>query len=153
MNPTSWKYNNYGNKDTIPCENKYAIFIGRYQPYHKGHTELIEQKINEGRPVLIMVRDVPVDDNNPFTTVQTMSIIRKYHESKAHKNVMVIMVPDIESVNWGRGVGYEMNEFEPPENIGSISATEIRNSIKEENDDWKESVDESIHTIIKKYLN
>ena len=63
------------------------------------------------------------------------------------------MVPDIESVNWGRGVGYEMNEFEPPENIGSISATEIRNSIKEENDDWKESVDESIHTIIKKYLN
>ena len=101
MNPTSWKYNNYGNKDTIPCENKYAIFIGRYQPYHKGHTELIEQKINEGRPVLIMVRDVPVDDNNPFTTVQTMSIIRKYHESKAHKNVMVIMVPDIESVNWG----------------------------------------------------
>ena len=51
------------------------------------------------------------------------------------KNVMVIMIPDIESVNWGRGVGYEMNEFTPPENIGWISATGIRKSIKDGNEE------------------
>ena len=148
----NWKYKNYGNTEIKPAEEKYAVFIGRYQPYHRGHIELIEQKLNEGRPVLIMVRDIPPDEKNPFTTIQTMQMIRKYHAAKEHKNVMVIMIPDIESVNWGRGVGYEMNEFTPPENIGWISATGIRKSIKEGNEDWKELVDDSIQSDVEKYL-
>ena len=44
--------------------------------------------------------------------------------------VKVIPIPDIESVNYGRGVGYEINEFEPPKDIGEISATEIRKKLK-----------------------
>ena len=62
-------------------------------------------------------------------------------------------IPDIESVNWGRGVGYEMNEFTPPENIGWISATGIRNGIKEGSEDWKELVDESIQDDVQRYLS
>ena len=140
----NWKYENYGNKEIAPTDSKYAVFIGRYQPYHRGHITLIEQKLNEGRPVLIMVRDIEPDEKNPFTTEQTVEMIRKYHAAKGHDNVKVMIIPDIESVNWGRGVGYEMNEFTPPENIGWISATGIRKSVKDGNDDWKELVDESI---------
>ena len=140
----NWKYENYGNKEIAPADSKYAVFIGRYQPYHRGHITLIEQKLNEGRPVLIMVRDIAPDEKNPFTTEQTVEMIRKYHAAKGHDNVKVMIIPDIESVNWGRGVGYEMNEFTPPENIGWISATGIRKSVKDGNDDWKELVDESI---------
>ena len=125
-----WKRKNHGNPEIQPADNKYAVFIGRYQPYHRGHIELIEQKLNEGRPVLIMVRDIPPDEKNPFTTEQTVRMISKYHSAKGHKNWKVMAIPDIESVNWGRGVGYEMNEFEPPTNIGWISATGIRNSSK-----------------------
>jgi hypothetical protein len=33
-------------------------------------------------------------------------------------------------VNWGRGVGYELNEFIPPSDLAAISATTIRNEIK-----------------------
>ena len=44
--------------------------------------------------------------------------------------VKVIPIPDIESVNYGRGVGYEINEYTPPEDIGKISATEIRKNLK-----------------------
>ena len=44
--------------------------------------------------------------------------------------VKVISIPDIESVNYGRGVGYEINEFVPPKNIGDISATELRKNLK-----------------------
>ena len=36
------------------------------------------------------------------------------------------------SVNYGRGVGYEINEFVPPKDVSSISATEIRKSLKRE---------------------
>jgi predicted nucleotidyltransferase len=61
-------------------------------------------------------------------------------------------IPDIESVNYGRGVGYEINEFTPPDNIGFISATKIRNAIKNNDDSWKTMVDESIHEDVIKYL-
>jgi predicted nucleotidyltransferase len=61
-------------------------------------------------------------------------------------------IPDIESVNYGRGVGYEINEFTPPDNIGFISATKIRNSINEGNEEWREMVDESIQQKVVDYL-
>lgn len=39
-------------------------------------------------------------------------------------------VPDIESFNYGRGVGYEVIEHFPPEDIKKISGTSIRNEGK-----------------------
>ena len=98
-----------------------------------------------------MIRDIEPDDKNPFTTQQTVDMIRKYHSSKGD-DVEVIIIPDIESVNYGRGVGYEINEFTPPDNIGNISATKVRDCIKEGDDSWKLMVDESIQEDIKKYL-
>jgi len=44
--------------------------------------------------------------------------------------VKIIPIPDIESVNYGRGVGYEINEYVPPKDIGKISATKIREALK-----------------------
>jgi predicted nucleotidyltransferase len=64
-----------------------------------------------------------------------------------------MIIPDIESVNFGRGVGYEINEYTPPDNIGFISATKIRESIKNGDDTWKNMVDESIQEDVIKYLS
>lgn len=139
----SWGKNNYGGEPTSNKDKKYAIFVGRFQPYHFGHIELINQKLKEGIPTLIMVRDIEPDDKNPFTTEQTISMIEKYHSSKGD-DVKVMIIPDIESVNFGRGVGYEVNEFTPPTDIAHISATTIRNCIEKQDDFWKELVDESI---------
>ena len=151
MEIEKWESKNYGGNPTTNQSKKYAIFVGRFQPYHQGHISLIMQKINEGIPALIMVRDIEPDDKNPFTTQQTVNMIEKYHKSHG-QDVQVIIIPDIESVNFGRGVGYEINEFTPPQNIGWISATKIRQSIKDGNNDWKELVDESIQSDVEKYL-
>lgn len=148
----NWERKNHGGSPTSNESKKYAIFVGRYQPYHFGHIELIQQKLNEGIPVLIMIRDIEPDEKNPFTTEQTVSMIEKYHKSKGD-DVKVIIIPDIESVNFGRGVGYEVNEFIPPKEIGGISATGIRNSIKNGDEYWKKMVDESIQEDILEYLN
>ena len=148
---SEWTFTNHGHPDIQPDSGKRAIFIGRYQPYHLGHLSLVKQKLDKGVPCLIMVRDIPPDDKNPFTTEQTVDMIRKYHESKGD-DVVVMIIPDIESVNWGRGVGYEMNEFSPPENIGWVSATKIRGSITEGNDEWRNLVDESIQEDVVRYL-
>ena len=151
MEVLKWDVKNHGGNPTTNESKKYAIFVGRFQPYHQGHISLIMQKINEGVPALIMVRDIIPDAKNPFTTEQTVGMIEKYHAAKGH-DVQVIIIPDMESVNFGRGVGYEINEFTPPENIGWISANGIRNSIKEGNNDWKTLVDESIQVDVEKYL-
>lgn len=147
----SWKKKNHGGEPTKNKDKKYAIFVGRYQPYHYGHINLIQQKLDEGIPALIMVRDIEPDEKNPFTTEQTVSMINKYHNAKGD-DVRVMIIPDIESVNYGRGVGYEINEYTPTEEIGFISATKIRESIKDSNNSWKDMVDESIQGDVEKYL-
>ena len=148
-----WKKINHGGLPTTNIDKKYAIFIGRFQPYHFGHIELIRQKLDAGIPALIMVRDIEPDDRNPFTTKQTVEMIETYHKS-VNDDVKVIVIPDIESVNYGRGVGYEINEYEPPSDSGAmfISATRIRESIRNEDETWKEMVDSSIHSSIEKFL-
>ncbi len=126
-----------------------ALFIGRWQPFHNGHRWLVEQKLIKNIPVLIAVRDVEADEKNPLTTEQTVKILAKFYDGE---DVEIIIIPNIESVNFGRNVGYEINEFSPPADIGSISGTEIRNGLRERDDTWKESVDEKIHDLISKYF-
>ena len=126
-----------------------AMFIGRWQPFHDGHKWLIGEKLSEGKSVLIAVRDIPPDEKNPFTTEQTVEMLNKVYDQE---DVVVISIPDIESVNYGRGVGYEINEHVPPDNIHRISATSIRDKIKSGDDSWKKIVDEKIHGLVVKYL-
>lgn len=128
---------------------KRAMFIGRWQPFHDGHKWLINQKLSEGKAILIAVRDIPPDEKNPFTTEQTIKMVKEVYRND---DVEVIAIPDIESVNYGRGVGYEINEHVPPQNVGFISATGIRNNIKEGNNSWKEVVDPSIQDMVVEYL-
>ena len=110
---------------------KRALFIGRWQPLHPGHKWLFNQKLEKNIPILIAVRDTPVNDSNPFSTEEVISNVEKEYQSEVDSGmVKVISIPDIESVNYGRGVGYEINEFVPPKNIGEISATEIRKKMK-----------------------
>lgn len=126
-----------------------ALFIGRWQPFHNGHKWLIAQKLEREIPVLIAVRDIEPDAKNPLTTNQTVEILQKMYSGE---NVEIMVIADIESVNFGRKVGYEINEFAPPPEIGSISATEIRNHIRAKSDEWKKMVDEKIQDLIIKYL-
>ena len=149
-----WKKINHGGEPTKNIDKKYAIFVGRFQPYHFGHIELIKQKLNQGIPALIMVRNIEPDERNPFTTEQTVTMIKKYHAAHGD-DVVVIIIPDIESVNFGRGVGYEINEYQTPADSGAmfISATKIRESIKNGDDTWKSMVDESLHTDIEGFLS
>ena len=110
---------------------KRALFIGRWQPLHPGHKWLFNQKLDQDIPILIAVRDTPIDDSNPFTTDDVISNLEKEYSKEVESGmVKVIPIPDIESVNYGRGVGYEINEYVPPKDIGKISATEIRKKME-----------------------
>ena len=110
---------------------KYSLFIGRWQPWHEGHRWLIDQRLNEGKRVCIAVREISVNDSNPFSTEEVVNNIKEELKDLIESGkIKVISIPDIESVNYGRGVGYDIIEHTPPEDIGSISATEIRKSLE-----------------------
>ncbi len=106
------------------------MFIGRWQPWHAGHRWLIDQQLNKGKNVLICVREVNKDDKNPYNPLDVKKNVEKeLKELIDSKRVKVIIIPDIESVNYGRGVGYDIIEHVPPSDIGEISATKIREKL------------------------
>ena len=53
-----------------------ALFIGRWQPLHPGHKWLFNQKLEKNIPILIAVRDTPVNDSNPFTTDDVSGMVK-----------------------------------------------------------------------------
>jgi len=109
---------------------KYSMFIGRWQPWHNGHRWLIDQRLSQNKNVLICVREVSRDDKNPYNPEEVKKEIENELQDLVSSNrVKVIIIPDIESVNYGRGVGYDIIEHVPPDDIGKISATEIREKL------------------------
>lgn len=110
---------------------RYSMIIGRFQPFHDGHKWLVDQCLSEGKRVLICVRDCEPDEMNPFTSREVERDIRiKLWRSLNDDMVKIIIIPDIDSVNFGRGVGYDIIEWIPPQQINDISATELRKNIK-----------------------
>jgi cytidyltransferase-like protein len=112
---------------------QYSMVVGRFQPFHDGHKWLVNECIKEGKNVLICIRDVQPDEKNPFTTEQVHSnIVVELLDLISEGRVEIIKIPDIESINFGRGVGYDIIEHIPPQEVGEISATKIREQLKQE---------------------
>jgi len=107
---------------------KYALFIGRWQTWHEGHQWLIDQQFEKGKSVWSAIRDVNRDKDNPKTAQEVMmeltETLRGYLSTG---RLYISIIPDIESVNYGRGVGYDVIYHEPPQEIAEISGTSIRN--------------------------
>jgi nicotinamide mononucleotide adenylyltransferase len=112
---------------------KYSLFIGRWQPWHDGHQWLIDQELNKGNNVCLAIRDVEVDDNNPWTAKRIQMQLGSIHyDLISQGRIKTIIIPDIQSVNYGRGVGYDVNEHVPPKEVHDISATKIREQLKKD---------------------
>ena len=112
---------------------QYSMVVGRFQPFHDGHKWLMNQCLDEGKNVLICIRDIEPDDKNPYTSEEvenriTGALIELIQEGR----VKVMIIPNIESINFGRGVGYDIIEHIPPQEVSDISATKIREQLRNE---------------------
>jgi cytidyltransferase-like protein len=118
-------------ESSLPAKpGQHAMFVGRWQPLHTGHQELFKRAMDEGKNVLICIRDIQPDEKNPFTAQQVLENITEFYQNEPRVKVMVI--PDICSIEFGRGVGYDIIEHVPPTAIGEISATKIREQLRNE---------------------
>ena len=123
--------------------------LGRWQPWHKGHTELFKKALAETGQVAIMVRDVggivgqnvdagggrtATQNDNPFgfDYVSSQIIDGLAREGFTINEEYVIMeVPNIVDISYGRGVGYTFTQHDLGEKIHDISATKIRQQMRE----------------------
>ena len=120
-------------KESSSTEKKYSVFFGRWQPFHKGHYWLINERLKEGKNVWVAIRDVKPDEKNPWTAHEVMmNLSEELKDLIEEGKIFLSVVPDIESINYGRGVGYDVIEHVPPKEIGEISATSIREQMKKD---------------------
>lgn len=131
---------------------KYHAYIGRWQSPHMGHRWLIDQHLTKDEPVLIMIRDVPTDEDNPFTAEEVRKMLCVAFQHEIHEGLVILQViPDIASINYGRGVGYAVvcHEAAAPPEIKRISATEIRRQIRAGEDGWCDMVMHGVAPILR----
>ncbi len=106
---------------------KYSMFIGRWQTWHDGHRWLIDQRLKEGKNVLLCIRDVKPNKRNPRTGQEIyVGLLGELRSLISSGKVKLMVIPDVESVNYGRDVGYEVIEHTPPEDIEKIRGRTIR---------------------------
>ena len=120
--------------------------LGRWQPWHAGHTALFKRALLETGQVCIMVRDVGgivgtdagqgrtvAQDDNPFEFEEVKSrIVAALGEAGFVHNqeYIVVYVPNIVDISYGRGVGYTFTQHDLGEEIHNISATKIRAELR-----------------------
>ena len=55
-------------KEIINCKKKTAIYIGRFQPIHDGHLQIIKKAIKKNGQIAILVMDsYKINKKNPYT--------------------------------------------------------------------------------------
>ena len=118
-----------------------AMLMGRWQPWHDGHTALFKKAYAEFGQVCIMMRDVyginagPGQDDNPFTWNKVSSNIEHALSKEGffyEEHYIIMRVPNIVDISYGRGVGYTFTQHDLGEEIHNISATKIRAQMRNE---------------------
>ena len=107
-------------------KKKTAVYIGRFQPFHDGHKNIFLKILKKDTQVVFLVMDAQnVGKKNPFSFSYVSRIIK--NSLKKYKNKFIIMkIPVVSRVIYGRKVGYKITKINLSNNIEKISATKIR---------------------------
>ena len=125
--------------------NPTVQMLGRWQPWHDGHTELFKRCHAMTGQVAIMIRQVPEkreansrvpgQDDNPFDLETVMGNIVAGLQPEGFtldEDYVIMVVPNIVDISYGRGVGYTFTEHDLGKEVHNISATKIRAQMREE---------------------
>ena len=101
-----------------------TLMLGRYQPWHEGHHALYEEAVKRTEQVLLGVRNTyNTSEKDPLTFDEVKKYISK---DKTTNNAMVLRLPNITNIVYGRDVGYKIEQIDLGAEIHSVSATEKR---------------------------
>ena len=96
--------------------------LGRFQPWHDGHTELFKRAYAKTGQVCILIRDTGEGHHNRDQMINKLTVAGY----SLWKDYEIIDVPNIVDITYGRDVGYTFSEERLDPDIERISATRIR---------------------------
>jgi hypothetical protein len=103
-----------------------TLQLGRYQPWHEGHEALKTEALKRTNQVLLGVRNTHgVTQKDPFSFEEVESMIHNM-SGKNDSNSLVLKLPNITNIVYGRDVGYQIEHVDLPAEIKAISATQRR---------------------------
>ena len=115
--------------------------LGRWQPWHDGHQALFKRCVAKTGQVVIQVRDVQGSsggsgqEDNPFdweTVCKNIEESLSVDGFKKGVDYEIMLVPNIVNISYGRGVGYVFEEEVFEDSITNISATKIREKLRQD---------------------
>lgn len=111
-------------KDTVQM-------LGRWQPWHTGHRALFDRAVQKTGQVAIQVRGCcGSNSSNPFDFESVKAFIDRDLEPLYQGQYIVQRVPNITNITYGRKVGYSIEKELFDEDVHSVSATKIRESMR-----------------------
>jgi len=150
------------------------LYIGRFQPFHKGHLELIKSIYTKFDKIIIGIGSSQYshDLNNPFTLEERKSMIKNTLKENKIKNFEIFEIPDINNYpKWVSHVESITPKFDIVLTNNSITASlfkkkgykiyksklfnkkefsgkEIRKKMLISDESWKNSIPKSVYDII-----
>jgi predicted ATPase len=105
-----------------------TLMLGRYQPWHEGHEALKDEAHKRTNQVLVGIRDTHgTSEKDPLTYEEVVGYIRE--NSKERVGTLVLKLPNITNIVYGRDVGYKIEKVELSPELQQISATEKRKEL------------------------
>jgi nicotinamide-nucleotide adenylyltransferase len=80
-----------------------ALFIGRFQPFHKGHLKVIQDILKKYDEIIIGIGSSQYNHllDNPFSEEERKKMIQETFKKKNLTNYEIIAIPDIhDPPNW-----------------------------------------------------
>ena len=80
-----------------PRAPRRALYIGRFQPFHRGHLKVVESVAKEFDAVLVGIGSAQESHTleNPFTAGERHLMIQKSLDAAGIRNYFVIPIPDV----------------------------------------------------------
>lgn len=124
-----------------------SLFIGRFQPPHMGHIKIINDRLKTHR-VIIGIKFSTTDNKNIYIPMKIKKAFDNYY--KDNRNIEVQIMPGFSDIQYGRNVGYDMQEVSLPEEYTYISATDIRKLLEQNHKSkpWRHFMPKEIAEII-----
>jgi hypothetical protein len=102
-----------------------TLQLGRYQPWHEGHSALKNEAHKRTSQVLVGVRNTyGTSEKDPLTYEEVERYI--YKDIEHDGATLVMRLPNITNIVYGRDVGYKIEHVDLPPEIQAISATQKR---------------------------
>ncbi len=146
-----------------------ALFIGRFQPFHIGHMDAINQILKENDELILAIGYNGKNIDNPLSLKQRIIMLKKIINSRLKKyksRIKLITIKDqpkhsawMSKLNKKAGrfdtiysgnklvlsLYKKMYNIKPIKIRIKISATKIREMIRNSNKEWKKYVPKEIH--------